>query len=98
MLNFSISLKVFSITPAHVTFYVYTGMLREGQRHTDITRGSAGQLTMRLNEFQGFVCQLKPPIISIDNPEENPAPDFLHELYAYEKARGDWDFPKYLLK
>jgi hypothetical protein len=62
--KFSLSVRVDSVTPAHVRLSIFSGMILEEYDHDQATRGKAGDLTLRVEEFGPFLDHVKPHIVS----------------------------------
>lgn len=83
--KFFLSVKVLHITPAHITFVVYSGM----QYSPTHTRGSAGNLTVGVDEAQPLFERLDPVCVSFsENVNINDIPEWMLQFRTYEELQG----------
>lgn len=65
--KFSISVRIDSITPAHVRLSIFSAMILDEYDHKEATRARAGELCLRVDEFVPFIDQLTPHLISVQH-------------------------------
>jgi len=62
--KFSLSIRIDRETPAHVYVSVFSGMINADIDHKNATRGKAGELVMRTDEFGEFLNRVQPDILT----------------------------------
>ena len=107
--KFSLGLRVNANNGFHVNFSQYCGMILEEYPHENVTRppmhvGTAMQIGAE--EFEHYIRRTRPHVVTLawdisdgivgDAPIN--VPPVLLKLYTYQPSRGDWDYPKFVLK
>lgn len=60
----SIGIRINNASPSHVHFSLFSNMIPTEMDHAQATRGKAGDLCLRVEEFGAFLCRLRPDVIS----------------------------------
>jgi len=63
--KFSISVRIDNVNPAHVRLSIFSAMILEEYDHVQATRGKAGDLVLRCEEFVPFMEQLDPHLVGL---------------------------------
>jgi len=102
----SYSLRIEDANGIHTSASMFTGMIPVEQDHAKATRGLAGKFTMRADEFDAFVLQTRPHIITFP-PEKSVIgiqaivqyiSNEVTAMYEFQPRQGTWDYPKWVLR
>jgi hypothetical protein len=65
--KFSLTVRIDHVTPAHVYLSLFCAMILNEYDHGQATRGKAGMITVRAEEFKPFLDHINPHLISVSD-------------------------------
>lgn len=97
--QYSLSIRVDTVNPVHVTYSIFDALIPLGAKHEDFTRARCGiEICTTTEAFPHLIQQVKPHIITAARNCENDTNALISDWYEFQEARGEWDYHKWIRK